>query len=86
MIAMAAELIVGILGSAVLTAGTIYATVIRKQLTRDDHEQICEGRQALVFEVLKNIKEQLEKQDKKLDRLLFNGSPNRGPAGRSAGG
>ena len=62
----------GLVG-AVLTGGTIYVAVIRSQLTKADHADICEGKQTLVFQALDHINEKLDKQDKKLDRLLFNG-------------
>lgn len=59
------------LASAVLTGAVIWVAVIKDNLTKKDHETICAGKQELVFTVLQNIKDQLEKQDKKLDRLLF---------------
>ena len=77
------EVAIGCLASAILTSAGIYAVVIRRQLTKEDHNQICEGKQALVFQALENIKEQLGKQDRKLDRLLFNGDRSGGGRGKS---
>lgn len=50
---------------------------IRNQLTKKDHEAICEGKQALVFSELKHIREAQAGMDKKLDRLLFNNRPTK---------
>ena len=45
----------------------------RQALTKKDHEVICDSKQAVVFEMLKSVKENQERMDKKIDRLLFNG-------------
>lgn len=61
----------------VVTGGTIWVVAIRNQLTKKDHEAICEGKQALVFSELKHIREAQAGMDKKLDRLLFNNRPTK---------
>lgn len=66
----------------VVTGGTIWVVAIRNQLTKKDHEVICDAKQSLVFEKLENIKEQQSRMDEKLDRLLFNNKPFATTAGR----
>lgn len=61
------------LATAVTTGLAAWLLLARQVLTKKDHEAVCEGKLAVVFEILKNIRTNQERMDKKLDRLLFNG-------------
>jgi len=59
--------------SIVLMGGAAWFAFGRHTLTKEVHEEICSGKQALVYAELKHIREQQAKMDVKLDRILMNG-------------
>jgi len=61
------------MGCTILTGVTAYFTVIRTQLTKEDHAVMCDQTQKPLHVELKFIREALADQGKKLDRILING-------------
>jgi hypothetical protein len=70
------NLLIGVsswLGGSVATGIAAYFTVMRNQLTKSEHENICDGKQQIVTIQLAQINKTLGEHGKKLDRILING-------------